>query len=136
MSWEFAKARTGPKVEIMFHGIDISDFRWATADGLYLKPSSMTTKHVFYTWLMIWNHAAPSEYRIWFNPKRFSSFYTPDYMLTAFVAMYAELKRRMDIGPRMQHVIDFIEGLYKDSPRLVRQIVQGEASERSLLISE
>lgn len=126
MSWDISKARTGPKIHIEFKGVDLTDFRWFTADGFYIRPSEMRTKHVFYTWLMIWNHAAPSEYRIWHNPKRFSDFYTSDYMLAAFAAMYVELKRRVDIGPKMQNVIEFIEGLYEWKPELVKQIVQGE----------
>jgi hypothetical protein len=74
----------------------------------------MKTKHLFYTWLMIWNHAAPIELRIWENHHYiFSPFYTKEYMLEAFKYIYFELKNRKDIGPKMLGVINRIESNYR-----------------------
>jgi hypothetical protein len=92
------------------------EFVWKCSDqrgGFFIPVSQMHTKHLFYTWLMIWNHAAPVELRIWFNhPYVFDPFYTKEYMLEAFRSMYFELKKRTDIGFKMREVITRIEANY------------------------
>jgi hypothetical protein len=92
------------------------EFIWRSAacnGGGKFSVTEMRTKHLFYTWLMIWNHAAPSYLRIWDNHHYiFSSFYTKEYILLAFKSMYLELKRRTDIGPKMLEVIARIEANY------------------------
>lgn len=90
-------------------------FIWRTKDRHLLLPvNEMNTKHLFYTLLMIWNHSAPKDAQIWFNHKYvFGPFYTPQYMLAAFRAIYVELKRRTDIGPRMSEVLTKMENYHR-----------------------
>jgi len=91
-------------------------FRWKDREDRYHNPEEMDTKHVFYTWLMIWNHEAPDDsMRIWFTHRyQFSSFYTPKYMLKAFGVMYFQLKNRTDVGPKMKWVIARIEAMCRN----------------------
>lgn len=91
-------------------------FFWRSAacnGGGERSVKEMETKHLFYTWLMIWNHSAPQELRIW-DTKRyvFGPFYTNEYMLEAFREIYIELKTRKDIGPKMKEVVSRIEANY------------------------
>lgn len=89
-------------------------FKWKTSnDNNFISPKDMHSKHLFYTWLMIWNHSAPKELRIWDTHKYvFNSFYTNEYMLSAFANLYFELKKRTDLGPKMLEVISKIESNY------------------------
>lgn len=93
------------------------EFIWqvsANHGGESIPVSQMKTKHLFYTWLMIWNHSAPKELRIWDTHRyTFGSFYTPKYMLNAFRSLYIELKNRDDIGYKMLGVIESIENNYR-----------------------
>lgn len=99
------------------NGCAVGDpFRWRTATGFMLPPKEMFSKHLFYTWLMIWNHAVPDEsmrvwgdHRYWFTP-----FYTPKYMLRAFRECYFELKQRTDLGPRMLEAVARIEAMARE----------------------
>lgn len=94
-------------------GRDLVDFRWRDRTGGMLKPTNMSTKHVFYTWLMIWNHAVKPGYRIWDNHRyTFGSFYQPSYMLRAFAALYFEIKTRSDLGHKSRQVVKQIEGYF------------------------
>jgi hypothetical protein len=106
------------------------EFIWKDREDNFIRVSQMDTKHVFYTWLMIWNHGVPPWHQIWFRHRyTFGSYYTKNYMLEAFRAMYIELKRRDDLGPRMKEVITQIEDkfrltIYEDSLKnetIVRQ---------------
>jgi hypothetical protein len=73
-------------------------FKWKTRDDEFVRPKDMHTSHLFYTWLMIWNHSAPEEYRVRFKHRySFGSYYTVEYMVEAFKNMTAELKSRKDI---------------------------------------
>lgn len=95
------------------HGKVARGFRWRDRGGEFHDPLQMDTKHLFYTWLMIWNHSAPPHMRIWANHAYvFSDFYTPAYMLRAFRATYYELKTRKDLGYKMAQVVKRIEGFF------------------------
>lgn len=90
-------------------------FRWKTKDDEFLDPRQMTSKHLFYAWLMIYNHSAPEEHQIWFTQRYvFTAFYTPKYMFKAFEQLYYELKTRKDLGPKMLAVIAEIESIFLD----------------------
>lgn len=92
------------------------EFVWQTSKhngGEAVPVSKMGSRHLFYAWLMIWNHSAPPALRVWDNHRYvFSSFYTAEYMLKAFRAMYIELKYREDLTPGMLEVIEKIESNY------------------------
>ncbi len=90
-----------------------NNFLWKDQCGNFINPKNMTTKHCFYTWLMIWNHVAPKQFRIWNNHKYiFPKFYTKEYMLEAFKQMYYELKNRNDLGFKSKQVLQKIEDLF------------------------
>jgi len=91
------------------------NFRWKTT-GEFLSPAEMRTIHLFYVWLMVWNRYVPESMRIVTNHQHeFSDFYTPEYMLEAFRAMYIELKTRDDLRPKMRKAIERIELLYSET---------------------
>lgn len=88
-------------------------FKWRDRTGAFLELREMSTKHIFYTWLMIWNHAAPEALKIWNTHQyTFSDFYTPAYMLKAFTQLYRELNKRNDLGFKSGQVVTQIEKLY------------------------
>lgn len=81
-----------------------------------IAPSDMETRHVFYTWLLIWNHSCPEELvrpegkrYDWFDP-----WYTPARMLTAFGVMMEELKRRRDLRSEWRHVVEEVIRSYAE----------------------
>jgi hypothetical protein len=89
-------------------------FQWRDRKGNMHYPKDMSTKHVFYAWLMIWNHAAPEHMRIWNNHKyRFPAHYSREYVLESFRELYYELKQRSDLGIKSKKVVNIIEGYYR-----------------------
>lgn len=96
-------------------------FKWRDKNGIFHYVHNMKTKHLFYTWLMIWNHCCPKNIQIWFNHKYiFPSFYTKKYLLKAFKFLYQELKNRADLGFKSKQVIEKIESLYlKDIKKII-----------------
>jgi hypothetical protein len=97
-----------------------NSFKWRCKDsGRLVKPKYMHYKHLFYTWLMIWNHAVPTNYTIWWNYKYvFDDYYTNEYMQAAFGAIYREIKKRTDYGYKMLGVIRDIENFISKHPEL------------------
>lgn len=75
-------------------------FQWKDRTGKLWTPASMTTRHLFYTIRMVWNHTMPVQAR---SPTYiryiFKEFYTPEYMAKAIQALAAELLKRNDIEP-------------------------------------
>lgn len=95
-----------------------SGYRWRDRLGNLHKPSEMSDKHVFYTWLMIWNHSVPSRYTIWFSYKYvFMDFYSNEYMQQSFNILYCEMKKR-SYGIATQRTIETIEKYIKICPDL------------------
>ena len=81
-------------------------FKWRDQYGDFHTLESMETKHLFYTWLMIWNHYAPPDMCIWYKRSySFPEFYTTKYMIEAFKKMHKELKTRTDLGYKMKKVL-------------------------------
>lgn len=96
-----------------------NSFRWRDRYGTKHKPREMTTNHILYTWLMIWNHSVPSRFTIWFkNRYLFMDHYTNDYMQMAFGALYREIKRRGGYGFKWNQTIEKIERFVIDHPEL------------------
>lgn len=90
------------------------NFKWRDRKGNFYLVKDMETRHLFYTWLMIWNNAAPFKLRIWFkNRYSFPAFYTKEYMLKSFKHIYFELKKRSDLGFKCSQVVKQIEDFYK-----------------------
>ena len=75
-------------------------FLWKTQDGDRHLISDMSTKHLFFTIRMVWNHSRPLEDRI--EPYRryyFSRYYTEKYIQDAVRFMLFELSSRNDMTP-------------------------------------
>lgn len=90
-------------------------FQWRANSGKFYYVKDMATRHLFYTWLMIWNHSAPREQKI--MPHRsytFGKFYTPAYMFEAFKQTYFELKSRTDLAFQFQEIVKKIESYFLD----------------------
>lgn len=90
-------------------------FHWRTRGGEeFLRPANMETRHVFFTWLMIWNHSCPEEL---VRPEgrrytEFDPFYTPAYMAQAFRVMFNELRIRKDLRATWKTVVDEVLASY------------------------
>jgi len=74
-------------------------WRWKDRHDNMHAPRDMETRHLFYTFRMIWNHCAPPKARVGRNIQfyRFSPFYTADYMKQAVQHVWRELKTRRDL---------------------------------------
>lgn len=78
---------------------------WIDSDGMVWYPQDMSTKHLFFTVRMLWNHLCPPEMR--FEPyKEYPSLYyglrepTNAKRLRALLpVMLRELERRPDMEP-------------------------------------
>ncbi len=89
-------------------------FHWRTRGGDFVRPANMETRHVFFTWLMIWNHACPEQLR---RPEgrhydEFDPHYTPAYMAQAFRVMFNELQARQDLRATWKTVVDEVLSSY------------------------
>lgn len=110
-------------------------FHWRTKGGDFVRPGNMETRHVFFTWLMIWNHSCPedlvrSEGRRYTD---FDQFYTPAYMVQAFRVMFNELKGRKDLRASWRQVVDEVLTSYAkwhglDELKKIHQVDEEEFS--------
>lgn len=86
----------------------VAGFQWRTRGGELLNPAEMETRHVFFTWLLIWNHSCP-KHLVRSEGKQydgFDSWYTPSRMLVAFGVMMEQLSRRADLRPEWRRVVE------------------------------
>lgn len=83
-------------------------FRWRDGSGNLHAPSTMATRHLFFTLRMIWNHAMPEAARLPGNLYTFSSYYKPDYMKDAIRALTTELATREDMQPDWKDQLTFM----------------------------
>lgn len=96
--------------------LPVQGFMWRTKGGEMIAPSKMETRHVFYTWLLIWNHSCPEEL---VRPEgrrydEFGAWYTPQRMLTAFGVMTEQLKHRNDLAPGARKIVDEVVKAYSE----------------------
>lgn len=108
------------KVNFLEHKFpsDVEDFKWLAADGRFVRPKDMTTRHLFYTLRMIWNHTVPEHMK--FKPYIryvFPEFYSNQYMILAVRYMMKELLSRTHceefVGTVLEmrrHLIDYDNG--------------------------
>jgi hypothetical protein len=97
---------------------ELDRFQWRTQEGKFLPPREMTTRHLFYTGLMIWNHSCPLELEYWKVHKkplryRFGEFYTQEYMLQAARAIFAELSKRADLTSAQARALEELKMLFE-----------------------
>ena len=88
-------------------------FKWRTAGGKeFLKPSDMTTQHLYSTLRMIWNHKMPEAARMYpYIEHEFSAYYTDKYMKLAIRQLALELAtRRLTKGMKegLEHMIRWL----------------------------
>lgn len=78
----------------------------------------MATRHLFFTFRMIWNHFMPFECKI--LPYRhydyFTAFYTKEYLKEAVVEVGRELFARNDIRPEWRRDLEKMRGYMKGYP--------------------
>ena len=83
-------------------------FRWRDRAGNLQAPSTMATRHLFFTLRMIWNHTMPASARLPGNLYTFSSYYKPAYMKDAIRALTTELATREDMQPDWKDQLTFM----------------------------
>ena len=84
-------------------------FMWKDRRHSFHAPSEMTTKHLFFTIRMIWNHSAPSNLIIHpYEPYKFAAFYTNEYVAEAMFHIYNELMTRDDLMPYFIKCLDYM----------------------------
>lgn len=73
-------------------------WRWRDRHGAMHAPQGMETRHLFYTFRMIWNNHMPEDARVGaVRLYNFPACYTSDYMADAVVAIGRELLVRDDL---------------------------------------
>lgn len=87
-------------------GDSIVKFKWRDQKGTFHDPGTMSTHHLFYVLLMVWNHSVPEKMKLRpFREYLFGSFYTGEYMKETVKVLGAELDTRTDLSPRMVHIV-------------------------------
>lgn len=81
----------------------LDGWRWRTRNEGDVSPSSMLTRHLFYTLRMIWNHTMPAHMKVGRHVKAwtFGRRHPPEYMRQAIEQIGSELFRRDDLAPWM-----------------------------------
>jgi hypothetical protein len=90
------------------------DLIWNAKSGA-VALKDMKIGHLYNTWRMLWNHAAPEEMKIGSHPQYKFSVLKCDhhFMIRAFLAMYSALKARWyELGTSMQDTVLLVEGFY------------------------
>jgi hypothetical protein len=74
---------------------------WIDRQGTAQLPSSMITRHLFYTLRMIWNNFMPPAARVGdFRPYTFDlRTHPPEYLMAAILNLGTELFSRTDLRP-------------------------------------
>ncbi len=78
--------------------MSLTKFMWEDGQGEFHAPAQMSTRHLFYTVKMLWNHIVPAELRLIpfkqykLRPPRFNN----EYCKTAVSELYKELMSRDD----------------------------------------
>lgn len=93
------------------------NFRWTDREGRRWKLTDMTTKHVFYSWLMLWNHYAPQPYDIGGIGNRYAFIGTVKDPEKSFRELTYELVTRTDATDVQKAVVQrVIENAAKMRP--------------------
>ena len=90
-------------------------FQWKDSQGNLHYPEDMETRHLFFTFRMIWNHSMPEEYKL--HPYRkhsFSGFYSYEYIKKSLYNISAELFMRKDIAPHWQSQLEYMRLVFRD----------------------
>lgn len=89
---------------------DDNKWTWKDREDNYYLPHKMETRHLFYTFRMIWNHSMPNDAKIYpYHEYRFGSFYTTEYMMVAARRMFNELLIREDIPENFIAQLEFMK---------------------------
>ena len=92
-------------------------FKWRDRDGHFHHPSTMPTRHLFYTVRIIWNNKMPQEAR--FPDAKlyeFSAFYTDVYLKQAIAELVRELTRRDNLEGPWKAQLRFMYEYLRDNP--------------------
>lgn len=83
-------------------------FLWRDGSGKLHAPSTMVTRHLFFTLRLIWNHTMPEHARLPGNLYTFSPYYKPAYLKDAIRALTIELATREDMQPDWKDQLAFM----------------------------
>jgi hypothetical protein len=87
----------------------LTDIMWRDQYGTVHEIASMSTKHLFFTVRMIWNHTAPPWLRIQpYKGYRFLPYYGKPYIKAMLSKMIPELLCRLDLDPYFMKCIDYM----------------------------
>lgn len=82
-------------------------WRWRDREGGLHAPSEMETRHLFFTFRMIWNNFMPAHMRVGtVRLYSFNRFYTRDYIREATIRIGNELLGRSDLTPQWRRELD------------------------------
>ncbi|MBU0801381.1 MAG: hypothetical protein KKA05_10340 [Alphaproteobacteria bacterium] len=112
-------------LDIFRENLPARPFQWRTSEGLMLKPSSMVTRHLFYTLRMIWNHSVPERCRVGKSIRlyTFGEFYTADYMRLAVRFIGTELMGRDDLADwQRRELFEIASWLRSDSFTIIHPL--------------
>lgn len=84
-------------------------FQWRDREGNWHYPENMSTKHLFFTLRMIWNHSVTDEFQIEpFRRYNFGATYTQQYMAEAVTNICKELSKRNDLTNYYRYCLGLI----------------------------
>lgn len=79
--------------------LPVPEWKWRTAQGEFIPPRDMVTRHLFYTLRMIWNNTMPPGTHVGRNIRyyRFGPHYSESYLGDAIRFIGGELFTRPDL---------------------------------------
>lgn len=80
------------------NSLPVAGFKWRQKGGVFISPSEMETRNIYFSLRMIWNHRMPENAKL--RPYReyeFNIFYTDQYFTDAIYHLSRELKTRTDM---------------------------------------
>ena len=80
---------------------------WICSSGYRICVKDMTTTHLFNTVKMVWNHSAPTKYKLkpYKKYQNFGKAYTNKYMIKIIRSMLHELTYRNDLTESQKEVL-------------------------------
>ncbi len=93
-------------------------FKWKSRES-FIDPRDMETRHLFMTFVLIWNHTMPYEAMIersgnWkHHMYMLGPFYTKEYLATALVSIAPILFSRHDLEESWKDTINYMNSYVK-----------------------
>lgn len=90
-----------------------SNFKWKSRE-VFIAPKDMETRHLFMTFVLIWNHTMPYDAMLeksgnWTHHMYYlGPFYTKEYLATALVSIAPILFSRTDLEDSWKDTLKFM----------------------------